>query len=232
MELHRRNFLGTLVPKLQPEELEATRDRCQDSQGGYLLEVSRKAMGCQFAVYFPARSEPSGMTAALQALDHVEFLEKVLSIYRMDSVISRINQSDPDVEIQIESEVCALLLQSLDLAEKTQGAFDITSGFLSELWGFHRKQGRIPAAIEIANALAGVGVTQLEIDPLRWIATRRHSKTKLDLGAIGKGYAVDQAAKIMREGGIEDFLLHGGTSTVWGNGSQTGTQTTPVEKES
>lgn len=187
---------------------------------GYHLELTRKAMGCQFSVYLPAETGRAHVTAAVEALDHVQALEADLSIFREESEISRINRSSPGEWIAIAEPTREVLALGIAWTRKTEGTFDIGAGRLWRLWGFHRKQGRVPDADDIEAALSPPADQSLQIQELPAAARRTDPRTEINLGAIGKGFAIDQAAAALQSRGASDFLLHGGTSTVWGHGSQ------------
>ena len=111
-----------------------------------------------------------------------------------------------------------LLKQSLYLHRCTDGAFDLTIGPLMKVWGFYGDGGRVPDADELAQARLRTGMHLFELDEAHCTVRFAHKGVALDFGAIGKGYAVDEAIRILREAGVERAFLHGGTSTMYGIG--------------
>src|SRR5690606_9371325 len=122
----------------------------------------------------------------------------------------------------IEAGLLQLFLQAKSLSAQTGGAFDITAGQLSKTWGFYRREGRMPAADEIEATLATVGYKQLELDPEKQTAHFLKPGMEINLGAIGKGYALDRAADLLAEKELRDCLLHGGNSSVLARGHRCG----------
>src|SRR5262249_27334847 len=101
-------------------------------------------------------------------------------------------------------------------------AFDIAVAPLTRCWGFMTREGRVPDPMEIEQARQRSGMKHVALDRGRSSVRFDCEGVMIDLGAIGKGYAIDRAAEILREGGGERVLLHGGSSTVYGIGTPAG----------
>ncbi len=185
----------------------------------YLVHLSRRAMACQFEFFLNAGQYPQGTQAALAGLDLVDRLEAQLSVYRPDSEISRLNARAAEQPVVVEGQLFALLAAAVDLHGQTQGAFDITAGRLSEAWGFTRCAGAMPREEQIAEALARVGSQYLELNAKDCSVAFRRPELQINLGAIGKGYALDRVAAELAADGVHDFLLHGGHSSVLARGT-------------
>jgi thiamine biosynthesis lipoprotein len=185
-----------------------------------LLSVSREAMACLFEVVFDAAQYRAQTDVALAALELVSRLEDQLTIYRDTSEVALINRRAGAEPVAAEERLFALLQRAVELSRETGGAFDITAGPLVRLWGMNRKQGKLPAADEVAAALQLLGSQQLELDSQARSVRLLHRGMELNLGAIGKGYALDRAADALHAGGIGDFLLHGGNSSVLARGNR------------
>jgi thiamine biosynthesis lipoprotein len=195
------------------------------SEGGaasYLFQIERRAMAVDFQVYLNAGQHPGAPEVALEALDLVEALEAQMSVYRSDSEISDINRRAAEQAVSVEPELFALLKQAVDLCESTGGAFDITSGPLSKAWGFFRRQGRFPEQKDVEGALQLVGTKWLELDVEAKSIHFHKSGVEINVNAIGKGHALDRCAGLLRGAGVEDFLIHGGQSSILAGGSRTG----------
>ena len=108
----------------------------------------------------------------------------------------------------------ALLQRAKELCEQSGGAFDITVAPLVRCWGFMGGTGRFPQPEEMAEARAKVGMALVQLNPADFTVRFTTQGVMLDLGAIGKGYAVERAAEVLREAGVTSALVHGGTSTV------------------
>jgi FAD:protein FMN transferase len=184
----------------------------------WLLNISREAMACEFEVLQSAGQYPAGPDAAIAALDLVERLEAQLTVYRDTSELAAINCRAAAGPVAVEPLLFDLLVRAVALYEATRGAFDVTAGPLSRVWGFYRRQGRMPDGAEIAATLACVGSDKLELDPAGRTVRFRQPGMELNLGAIGKGYAIDRAAALLESAGIHDFCLHGGNSSVLARG--------------
>ncbi|MCU0880621.1 MAG: FAD:protein FMN transferase [Pirellulaceae bacterium] len=186
----------------------------------YLLEVGREAMACQFDILFCPRRYPQGADAALAALDLVEWLEAQLTVYRETSELMAINRRAGAGAVAAEPQLFELLVRAAALSRATCGAFDITSGPLSKVWGFYRRQGMMPTGAAIEEALAQVGIEGLELNAQARTVALARPGMELNLGAIGKGYALDRAASLLASQGVDDFLIHGGNSSVLARGDR------------
>lgn len=190
------------------------------SQECYAVHISRKAMACEFEVVLNSGQYDSGTEIALDALDLVEELEAQLSYFRPDSEISEINRSAAEGPFCIEKRLFALLAEADEIYRETDGAFDLTATPLWKVWGFARGQGRLPGLEEISLALETVGGSMVELDADHRTIRFQKAGIELNLGSIGKGYALDRVAELLDEAEIEDYLIQGGQSSVTAKGSR------------
>ncbi len=185
-----------------------------------LLQVTRRAMACDFNVFLNAGQDENAAEAAVEALDLVEKLEDQMTVYREHSEISRLNRTAADRDVVVERRLLELLAHAIELCDATGGAFDMTAGPLSKVWGFYRRQGTMPDEVELAEALRRVGSRWIEIDQQKQTVRFRQAGVEINLGGIGKGYALDRCAELMQQRGVESFLIHGGHSSVLARGSR------------
>jgi thiamine biosynthesis lipoprotein len=191
----------------------------QPNEAAYLLHVSRRAMACTFEAFFNAGQYPHATETALAALDLVDRLEDQLSVYQEHSEISALNRRAGQEAVPVERALFGLLSQASRLCRETAGAYDITAAPLSEVWGFTRRNGAIPAAEALAEALARVGGQSMELDDASSSVRFAKPGLKINLGSIGKGYALDRCTELLAAAGVHDFLLHGGNSSVLARGA-------------
>jgi thiamine biosynthesis lipoprotein len=147
-------------------------------------------------------------------LDEIERLEARLSLYRPASEISRVNARASSERVRVEPSVFRLLQRAQTLHRESGGTFDITIAPLVRCWGFMGGTGQMPDEASIADARALVGMSRVELNEEDFSVRFLRAGMMLDLGAIGKGCAVECAAEILREVGVTSALVHGGTSTV------------------
>lgn len=185
-----------------------------------LLSISRMAMACEFEVLLNQYQYPQGADRAIEALDLVEQLEARLSVYRPHSDLSLLNRFGSKRPIPLSSDTLTVLQLAQDIHAWTGGAFDITAGKLSEVWGFSRRQGAMPTAEQIAVALQQVGSQLVELDVAQRQARLLREGVQLNPGAIGKGYALDRVAQHLAAAEIGDYMLHGGLSSVVARGQR------------
>ncbi len=192
----------------------------KDRSPCHQLELSRFLMACEFAVLLNAGRPPEAGDAALEALEKIERLEQMLSVYLPESELSQLNRSAFDQVRPVSGDLAELLKIAVDIHARTGGCFDITAASLSEAWGFARRQGAMPTSDQIAAALDCVGTQYLELTENP--PSVRYSKAglKVNSGGIGKGYALDRAAEFFRRREIADFLIHGGKSSLIASGDR------------
>jgi thiamine biosynthesis lipoprotein len=152
----------------------------------------------------------------------VESLEDQMTVYRDDSEVIRINRRAAEEPVAVEPRLFALVQLAERLHRDTEGALDITSGPLSDAWGFSRRRGRLPGDDEIAAALERVGMQHVALDVPKRTITFRRPGVAINLNCMGKGYALDRMAERLEAGGVDDFLFHGGKSSVLARGDQPG----------
>jgi len=187
---------------------------------GYWQRVSRAAMACRFEVTLPLEDQ-AGVSAARQALDEVDRLEDQLTIFRENSEVSFINREAATNPVRVEQSLFSLLLLCRELCRETGGAFDITSGRLSRCWGFLRRQGRIPEPDEIEGARALIGGDKLLFDYESRAIRFARPGVEINLGSVGKGYALDRVAAVIRKS-VRAALLSAGSSSILAIGGAKG----------
>lgn len=149
---------------------------------------------------------PAALDAAFAAvLAEFDRLDALLSEWRPDTPISRLNAAGGR-PVPVPAEALALLQIALDLAAVTQGGFDPTFATLAGLWRFDGTTPR-PTAEQIAARLPAVGYRHLRLDAAAGTAQLTDPATRIGLGAIAKGYAVDRARALLAERGVRDFCL-------------------------
>jgi thiamine biosynthesis lipoprotein len=156
------------------------------------------------------------------AFEAVDDIESRISSWKSDSQTARINNRAAAEPVPVAADVIELLEASKAIHKATDGAFDVTVGPLSRLYGLYEGEGRAPSDAEIAAALKVVGADKIRIDKRDQTVSFKKAGMELDFGGIGKGFALDRAAEIMREHGVRSALLHGGKSTVLAIGAPPG----------
>jgi thiamine biosynthesis lipoprotein len=178
------------------------------------VTLSLQAMATRFELVLHGDDAVRLRAAGEEALQEIERLEAQLSFYRADSEIRWINARAADAPVRVEPRLFALLRQCATLAERTEGAFDVTVGPLMRAWGFVRDTGRVPSPEDIERARAVTGIGHVRFDENDFTVELDRPGVEIDLGAYGKGYACERAVALLRENGVGRALLHGGTSSV------------------
>ncbi|UCH12014.1 MAG: FAD:protein FMN transferase [Candidatus Omnitrophota bacterium] len=130
--------------------------------------------------------------------------------YNQGSQISIVNREAHKFPVVVDKELYNLIENATSISKNTEGAFDITVTPLVELWGFYKKQGSLPSDAKIKGALARVGFNNIVLDREKKAVFLKKDGVGLDLSAIAKGYAVDKAAKVIRECGISSAIINAG----------------------
>jgi hypothetical protein len=167
------------------------------------------AMATDFDVILNPDGPDQQISAASDALDEVHRLEAQLTVYRDDSELSSLNRTAADWPITVSSNLYQLLRRGQTIHAQTEGAFDPAAGALIQLWRDCRQQSRLPAESETAEALSRTGIQQVRFDDRLETISFPRSGIAFNLGALGKGYAVDQAAAILQRENVANYLVHG-----------------------
>ncbi len=189
-----------------------------------LLRYRHEAMATMFEIIIPESDadETYGAQATQAVFNEIDRLEDELSRYRPVSDIWRINQLKAGETATISLAAIDCLSLAMAVHAETNGAFDITIGPLMNCFRNPDGSGRIPFPEEEESARARVGIHLLDLDPDLGRITVHHDNLLLDLGAVGKGYALDQAIELLKDWSIPNALLNAGDSTILGVGGPDG----------
>jgi thiamine biosynthesis lipoprotein len=165
-------------------------------------------MACSFSLQFPGE-DLGAVDAGCLALEVVEELEQRLTIYRGDSEVSQLNREAYLGPVPVSPDLLELLVRAGRIAWETDGAFDYTCGTLIRAWGFFRGPKRVPGRVEHSRALASSGFRNLVLEggTVRFL----REGLELNLGGIGKGFAIDRALAQLRTPCV--LMQAGGSST-------------------
>ena len=167
-----------------------------------------ETMGSEWTVRI-AGSLPAPLVVLQDGVqERFEAVDQSLSTWRRDSALSRFNDDDRGEWIDIDSELAAVMAYGLGLADRSDGAYDLTVGPLVNLWGFGPDPARnvAPPAAAIEAARARVGWRKVEVDLARHRA-RKMPGVRVDLSSLGKGRGVDRVAEYLDARGVANYLI-------------------------
>ena len=183
-------------------------------------DFQRPQMGLPFRIVLYARDETSAKAAAEAVWARISDLNHILSDYEEESELSRLSRSSGSGRwISLSRDLAQVLVTAQEISRLSDGAFDVTVGPEVQLWKRARRQRELPSeeALNAARLATGWQHMKLRRQGSVWEARLDQPRMRLDLGGIAKGYALDEAATVLRKLGIQRFLVSGGGDMVVGD---------------
>lgn len=190
---------GADIPKLRP------------------FEAVEAHMGTLFRIKLFAQDEEQANRGFRAAFERIAELDAALSDYLSDSELSRVTKGPIHQPVPVSHDLFLVLSASQNIAEKTDGAFDVTLGPLTRLWRAARKQGVPPNPAALTEATSRCGFRYLHLDTAAETATFAIENMQLDAGGIAKGYAADEALARLRLAGISRALVAASGDLAFGD---------------
>ena len=168
-------------------------------------------MGSQLRLVVWTTDEAAAVEDCEQVFREFDRLESLLSIWRPGSDVVRINDAAGRQPVTVSTDTLTVLEAAAQASDDTGGKFDITFGALADLWKFdHDQDNTVPNRRAITARLPFVDYRRVAIDRASRTVHISSAGTRIHLGGIGKGYAVDRSAALLRERGFTDFLIQSG----------------------
>jgi thiamine biosynthesis lipoprotein len=164
-------------------------------------------MGTLVKITLYASDEESATKGFRSAFGRIADLDQILSDYKPDSELNQLTTEAVGHPVRISKDLLTVLAASQELAEATDGAFDVTEGPVIRLWRAARATGRIPEAAALNEAASRSGFRKLHVNAANHTAMVDQANMALDVGAIGKGYAASEALTVLSEQGIRRALV-------------------------
>ncbi len=180
------------------------------------FEFESVQMAIPFRMVLHARDGAAATNAAHAAWERVAELNRVFSDYDPGSELSRLGATAPhEHPVDVSDDMHRVLTRAREVSEATDGAFDMTVGPLTQLWRRTRRQRELPDAGKLATALKATGWRGVELHswPRKSVRLLRPGM-RLDAGGIAKGYALDEATRVLRAAGISSSMVAGAGDIV------------------
>jgi len=191
-----------------------------------MFTYEHKAMSTIFELMVEGQEEKLAYSAAYKVFERIDRLELLLSRFLDASEVALISHLKPGETFRVSPELMELLLISTKVCAATHGVFDVTVGTLMDKLREMNHRWKGLTEKELSSARAACGMNRLVLDPDNYLLTVTTDKNnqptpvELDFGAIGKGFTLDLACDMLiNDWEFENFLIHGGTSTVLARGS-------------
>ncbi|MCF7876498.1 FAD:protein FMN transferase [Candidatus Bipolaricaulota bacterium] len=175
------------------------------------VTVSQKRPAMGTFVEITARGEEEGRLDQLldEAFEEITEVDESMSVFKEQSNVYRLNRAG-NKKVDLTPGTAEVLTEGQRISQITEGSFDMTSGPLLDLWGFYDGKLSVPSEGELSETLKLVGYEGLEVDPARATATLPDQQAAIDLGGVAKGYGVDRAVEVLKDGGASAGLVNAG----------------------
>ena len=175
----------------------------------------RMGIPVRITLYAPSQTEANRASSA--AYDRFRELDRTLSDYDPDSELMQLCAQPAGLPVPVGADLLYVLQKSQQLSQFTGGAFDVSVGPVVKLWRIARRRRELPTNDKLAAARSRIGYEHIEVDAKVGTVTLHQPGMQLDLGAIAKGYAADEACKVMAELGMTRVLIDAGGDLVVGD---------------
>jgi thiamine biosynthesis lipoprotein len=177
----------------------------------HLVQSERLSMGSTLRLTAWTADEKAANRAFEEVFNEFERLEGLLSTWRENSDIERVNRAAGDHPVEVDRDVREVLRIAHQVSEWTDGRFDITFGAIADLWKFdHDQDNSVPDPVEVRKRLPLIDYRAVEVDEKTGTAFLKRKGMRAHLGGIGKGYAIDRAVEIFRRRQLRDFMIQAG----------------------
>lgn len=174
------------------------------------FQRSEYIMGTIFDITAVGNNEKVLEDTAKKAFDEIRRIDALMSRYKEGSEVSLVNKNAGISYVKVGNEIIEVLKEAKRISELSEGAFDVTIGPLTNLWGFDEEKRVVPPREKIEELRKLVNYRKLRIDEAASTAYLEDKGMMVDLGGIAKGYAVSRAVKIFEDAGIKDVIINAG----------------------
>jgi thiamine biosynthesis lipoprotein len=167
-------------------------------------------MGTSYTVELAATIDDAARTGLAKLIEaELAAINQAMSIYDPQSEVSIFNRRQDLGWVPASRGLLEVLDSASRISASTQGAFDVTVGPLTDLWGFgpQYRERRVPNDAVIERARESVGFQHVQVDRSASTIRKKHRRTQVDLNAIAKGYGVDRVAMLLDHQGVHDYLV-------------------------
>jgi len=167
-------------------------------------------MGTRFEIVLYAPDEAKANKAAKAAFERIAELDGIMSDYRPASELMQLCKKAGGEPVKVSNDLFYVLSKAQQVAERSDGAFDVTVGPVVRIWRVARKTRQLPAPDKLKAALDLVCYQNVNLDPKEQTVQLLKPGMQLDLGGIAKGYAADEALKVLEKHGVKSALVAAG----------------------
>lgn len=174
-------------------------------------------MGCRFDITVVAEDEKSGNHYIQLAVDEITRIERMISSWDVNSQTSLINRQAGIQPVKVDKELLELIERAIKISELSSGAFDISYASMDRIWQYDGSMTKLPSKAAIDASVSKVGYQNILLDKINFTVFLKEKGMKIGFGAIGKGYAADQAKKLLVDKGVKAGIINAsGDLKTWG----------------
>jgi len=175
-------------------------------------------MGSRFELVAVSKDSSLAKKSIEASTNEIQRIEKLISSWDPQSKTSAINKNAGLKPVKVDKELFNLIKRSKKVSKLTDGIFDISYASMDKIWQFDGSMKKMPASTDVATSVSKVGFNNIVLDEGEKTVFLKNKGMKIGFGAIGKGYAANQAKKIMKEMGITNGLINASGDLIgWGN---------------
>lgn len=185
----------------------------QPSTVAQTVKRSRAAMGTLFDItvaLVDGRDRSQAEDAIKAAMAEIERVEGIMSTWRQDSPISKLNAAPAGRAVPMPEELVGVIREAKKISKLTGGKFDISFAVMDGVWDFRSDEPRLPKKSEIKDKIRLIDWKSIRVDEEKSTVALRRKGMKISLGAIAKGYAADRAGAVLEEHGFHNYIVYGG----------------------
>jgi FAD:protein FMN transferase len=170
------------------------------------VQKTEPIMGTDVTVTVVARSDREGAAAIEAALTEIKRLDRMMSLYKDDSEITRVNLAAGKHPVKVSPEMIEVVEAASEVSRLSGGVFDVTIGPLVVLWQMRLKEGKVPSTEELARVRRLVNFRNIVTDRAASTIFLKRPGMIMDFGGM-KGYIADRAADIIKKRGIDNAII-------------------------